>query len=286
MVKRRIKDIIIELIFLTLGPLIAAIALEIFLVPNNIIDGGIVGISIILQYITKYKLGALIFLLNIPFFLLAFNKIGKQFVLRTCYAILILSLGVTFFHAHRFLVTDDLLLVTVFGGIILGTGAGLVLKNNGSMDGTEILSLVLSKKIGVTVGECIMFFNIFIYSAAGFVFGFEKAMYSILTYLIAYKVIDIVIEGFNTSKSIRIISDKYEEIGQSLLNDMDIGVTYIKGKGGYSGDKKTIIYCVISRLELSKLKEIVMSVDPGAFMSIVDVHEAFGGSFRKFRDKI
>lgn len=285
MIKRHFQDILINFIFLTLGPIIASFALEIFLVPNNIIDGGIVGISILVHYLTKYNLGLLIFVLNIPFFLLAFNKIGKQFVFRTSYAILMLSLGVTFFHAHRLIVTDDPLLITVFGGIILGSGAGIVLKNNGSMDGTEILSLVLSKKFGFTVGEVIMFFNIFIYSAAGFVFGFEKAMYSILTYLIAYKVIDIVVEGFNTSKSVRVISDYYDEIGQNLLNDLDIGVTYIKGKGGYSGDKKTIIYCVISRLELPKLKEIVLDIDPSAFISIVDVHEAFGGSFKKFRDK-
>ena len=286
MTAKKLQIKLFELLFLTLGPLIAAFAIEIFLVPNNIIDGGVVGISIILQYLTKWNLGLIIFLINLPFFFLAFNKIGKHFVLRTFYAITVLSIGVNFFHANHFHLTNDLLLVTVFGGIILGAGVGLVLKNNGSMDGTEILSLVLSKKIGVTVGECIMFFNVFIYTAAGFVFGFEKALYSVLTYFIAYKVIDIVVEGFNTSKSVRIISNKYDEIGKTLINELEIGVTYIKAKGGFSGDDKTIIYCVMSRLELAKLKEITTSIDPSAFISIVDVHESFGGRLKKYRDKI
>ncbi len=282
--QKKVTHWFMKLFFLTLGPIIAAFAIESFLVPNNIIDGGVVGISIIANYLSKINLGLLIFILNIPFFLLAFNKIGKKFVLRTFYAIAVLSLAVNLFHSHQ--VTSDLLLTTVFGGILLGTGVGLVLKNNGSLDGTEILALVLSKKFGFTVGEIVMAFNVFIYSAAGFVFGFEKAMYSILTYLIAYKVIDIVIEGFNTSKSVRIISEKYEEIGNLLLNDLEIGVTYLKAIGGYSGAEKTIIYCVVSRLELAKMKEIVTEIDPAAFISIVDVHEAFGGRFKKITDKI
>lgn len=282
--QKKVSHWFIKLFFLTLGPIIAAFAIESFLVPNNIIDGGVVGISIITNYLSKINLGTLIFILNIPFFLLAFNKIGKKFVLRTFYAIVVLSLSVNIFHSHQ--VTSDLLLTTVFGGILLGTGVGLVLKNNGSLDGTEILALVLSKKFGFTVGEIVMAFNVFIYGAAGFVFGFEKAMYSILTYLIAYKIIDIVIEGFNTSKSVRIISEKYEEIGNYLLKDLEIGVTYLKGIGGYSGAEKTIIYCVISRLELAKMKEIVTEIDPAAFISIVDVHETFGGRFKKITDKI
>ncbi len=282
--KQKNISVLQRLFFLTLGPIIAAFSIEAFLVPNNIIDGGIVGVSIITNYLSKINLGLLIFIFNIPFFLLAFNKIGKKFVLKTFYAIAILSLSVNFFHSYH--ITNDLLLATVFGGILLGLGVGIVLKNNGSLDGTEILSLVLSKKYGFTVGELIMAFNIFIYGAAGFVFGFEKAMYSILTYFIAYKVIDIVIEGFNTSKSVRIISDKYQEIGDCLINDLEIGVTYLNGIGGYSKTEKTIIYCVISRLELSKMKEIVTCIDPTAFISVVDVHETFGGRSKKIREKI
>lgn len=272
--------------FLTLGPFIAAFALEVFLVPNNIIDGGIVGISIILSYLTKINLGLLIFVINIPFFFLAFNKIGKKFVIQTFYAIGMLSLAVNFLTVRHLPTTHDLLLATVFGGIALGTGVGLVLKNEGSLDGTEIMSLVLSKKFGFSVGEWIMTFNIFIYGASGLVFGWNKAMYAVLTYFIAFKVIDIVLEGLNSSKSIRIISDKSYEIGQELLTSLNIGVTYLKGVGAYSGAEKTIVFCVVSRLEMAKMKEIIKNIDPHAFISVVDVHEAYGGRTKGSIDKI
>lgn len=275
-----------KMFFLTLGPCVAAFALEVFLVPNNIIDGGIVGISIILSYLTKINLGLLIFVLNIPFFLLAFNKIGKRFVIQTFYAIGILSLAVDFLTTHHLPTTHDLLLATVFGGIALGTGVGIVLKNEGSLDGTEIMSLVLSKKFGFSVGEWIMTFNIFIYGASGLVFGWNKAMYAVLTYFIAFKVIDIVLEGLNSSKSIRIISDKSYEIGQELLSSLNIGVTYLKGVGAYSGAEKTIVFCVVSRLEMAKMKEIIKNIDPHAFISVVDVHEAYGGRTKGSIDKI
>lgn len=282
--KDRIYMIIKKLIFLSIGAFIAAFALECFLVPNNIIDGGIVGISMIISYITKFNLGLLIFIINIPFICLAFTKLGKKFVLQTFYALAMLAVALNLFAGFH--ITEDLLLATVFGGIILGTGVGIVLKNEGSLDGTEILSLVLSKKFGLSVGEIIMAFNIFIYMGAGLVFGWNKAMYSILTYFIAFRVIDVVLEGLNSSKSIRIISDKAHEIGQELIESLDIGVTYLNGIGGFSGAEKTIIYCVASRLEMSKIKETVKNIDPTAFMSVVDVHETYGIRMGKRIDKI
>lgn len=275
-----------KMFFLTLGPFIAAFALEVFLVPNNIIDGGIVGISIILSYLTKLNLGLLIFVINIPFFLLAFSKIGKKFVIQTFYAIGMLSLFLNMFSMYNHPVSHDLLLSTVFGGIVLGTGVGLVLKNEGSLDGTEIMSLVLSKKLGFSVGEWIMTFNIFIYGASGLVFGWNRAMYAVLTYFIAFRVIDVVLEGLNSAKSIRVISDKAHEIGDELLEKLNLGVTYIKGVGAYSGAEKTIIYCVVSRLEMARMKEIIKNIDPSAFISVVDVHEAYGGRTKGSIDKI
>lgn len=238
----------------------------------------------IISYITKFNLGLLIFIINIPFICLAFTKLGKKFVLQTFYALAMLAVALNLFAGFH--ITEDLLLATVFGGIILGTGVGIVLKNEGSLDGTEILSLVLSKKFGLSVGEIIMAFNIFIYMGAGLVFGWNKAMYSILTYFIAFRVIDVVLEGLNSSKSIRIISDKAYEIGQELIESLDIGVTYLNGIGGFSGAEKTIIYCVASRLEMSKIKETVKNIDPTAFMSVVDVHETYGIRMGKRIDKI
>ena len=270
--------------FLTLGAFTAGFAIDTFLAPNNIIDGGIVGVSMILSYLLKYNLGLLPIILNIPFICLAFTKMGKYFVIQTFYAILMFAIATNIFHSIT--ITNDLLLATVFGGIILGTGVGIVLKNEGSLDGTEIMSLVISKKFGLSVGEIIMGINIFIYAASGLVFGWEKAMYSILTYFLASRVIDVVLEGVSNSKSVRIISDKWEEIGNVLIKDLEIGVTYLHGTGGYSGDAKTIIYCVVSRIEMSKMKEAIKAIDPRAFISVVDVHEAYGIRMGKRIDKI
>lgn len=268
-----------NIIFLTVGAMITAFALESFLVPNNIIDGGVIGISMIVSHITKWNLGLLILILNTPFIIMAFKKMGGKFVVQTAFANIILAVFLNIFHHYK--VTHDLLLATVFGGIILGLGVGIILKHEGSLDGTEMLSLVVSKKLGVSVGEFIMGINVFIYLAAGKVFSWESAMYSIMTYFIASKVIDTVMEGFNSSKSVRIISDNASAIGEQLIERLDISVTYLQGIGGYTGQDKDLIYCVISRLELPKMIDIIKEIDPKAFVSVVDVHEVYGGRFRK-----
>ncbi|MDD3238450.1 MAG: YitT family protein [Candidatus Gastranaerophilales bacterium] len=273
------QNLIRKFIFLTLGAIIAAFALEGFLVPNRIIDGGVVGISIMCHTLTSKPLGLFIFCLNLPFLFLAYKKFGKRFVLSTLYSVSVLSIFVTVFKTTQ--VTNDFTLAAVFGGVILGLGVGLILRNEGSLDGTEIVSIRLAKKIGFSVGEIIMFFNVFIFLAAGFLYGWSQAMYSILTYFIAYKVIDIVIEGLNESKSIRVVSDFSNEIGQAIINDLDASVTYIDAEGGFSGAKKRIVFCIISRLELMKLKKIIKDIDPTAFIAIENVHEVEGVRIKK-----
>ena len=273
--KGSLLKIFTNLFVITLGAIITGFALESFLVPNSIIDGGIIGISMIISHITKFNLGLLIILINTPFIILAFKKMGGRFVFQTAYANIVLAFALNFFQ--RYTVTGDTLLATVFGGIVLGTGVGLILKNAASLDGTEILSLIISKKFGMSVGEFIMGLNVFIYLAAGKVFSWESAMYSILAYFIASKVIDTVMEGLNSSKSVRIISDEAGSIGNALIEKLDISVTYLKGIGGYSGMDKDLIYCVITRLEMAKMLDIIKEIDPKAFVSVVDVHETYGG---------
>lgn len=268
-----------NLLFLTIGAIITAFALESFLVPNNIIDGGVIGISMIVSHITKLNLGLLILIINTPFIIMAFKKMGAKFVVQTVYANIILAMFLNLFHHYK--VTGDLLLSTVFGGIILGFGVGVILKHEGSLDGTEMLSLVVARRFGCSVGEFIMGINVFIYLAAGKVFSWESAMYSIMTYFIASKVIDMVMEGLNSSKSVRIISDEATAIGQALIEKLDISVTYLQGIGGYTGQDKDLIYCVISRLELPKMLDIIKEIDSNAFVSVVDVHEVYGGRFKK-----
>ncbi|MGD7045611.1 YitT family protein [Jeotgalibacillus proteolyticus] len=266
--------------FIILGALLMAIGLELFLVPNQVLDGGIVGISIILSYLTGWKLGVFIFVLNIPFFFIGYKQIGKTFALSTLLGISVLSLGTFFLHSVP-VFTDDLLLATVFGGIILGMGVGVVIRYGGSLDGTEILAILFNKNSPFSVGEIIMFFNFFIFIVAGFVFEWDRAMYSAMTYFIAFKTIDIVIQGIDESKSAWIISDFYEEIGQAIIDRLGRGVTYLNGEGAYTGDGKKVIFCVITRLEEAKLKGIVEDIDPAAFLAVGSIAEVRGGRFKK-----
>ena len=278
--KELAKDVIVQLIWLTIGAVIVAFALESFMFPHKIFDGGVIGVSMMLSYLTHTQLGLLIFLINLPFLVLAFSKLGVRFVLQTLYAVSVLSIFTNVFHWE--IATKDPLLAPIFGGIILGTGVGLVLKNNASLDGTEIMSIRLSQKFSfMSVGQFLMGFNLFIYMVAGLMFGWDKAMYSILTYFIASKTIDIVMEGLNSSKSVRIVSEKYREIGKMIMKELDVSVTYIRSKGGYSGLDNVLTFCVVSRLELAKLKQLVKDIDPRAFLVIENVHEVEGVRVKK-----
>lgn len=263
-----------------LGAVLVSVGLEIFLVPNRIIDGGIVGISIILSHLSGWALGIFLFLLNLPFLLVGYKQIGKTFAISTLFGVTIMSIGTQLLHPVPGL-TEDPLLAAVFGGIILGVGVGLVIRYGGSLDGTEIVAILFNKKLPFSVGEIVMFFNFFILGSAGFVFGWDHAMYSLIAYYIAFKMIDITIEGFQESKSVWIISDYYREIGDVIVARLGRGVTYLSGEGGYTGDDKKVIFCIITRLEEAKLKLIVEDVDPGAFLAVGNIHDVRGGRFKK-----
>ncbi|UGB31576.1 YitT family protein [Metabacillus sp. B2-18] len=274
------SKIIKRALFIFIGAVLMAVGLEIFLVPNKVIDGGIVGISIILSHLLGMKLGLFIFLLNIPFFFIGYKQIGKTFALSTVFGISVLSVATALLHPVPAF-TEDVLLATVFGGIILGIGVGIVLRYGGSLDGTEILAVLFNKKLPFSVGEIIMFFNIFILGSAGFVFGWNRAMYSLIAYFIAFKTIDIVLEGLDESKSAWIISDNYQEIGDAILARLGRGVTFLNGEGAYTGDNKKVIFCVITRLEEAKLKSIVEDLDESAFLAVANIAEVRGGRFKK-----
>ncbi|MGF3102752.1 YitT family protein [Rossellomorea sp. DUT-2] len=275
-----LKEVVKRAFLITIGAMIMAVGLEIFLVPNQVIDGGIVGVSIMLSHITGVKLGLFIFILNIPFFFIGYKQIGKTFAFSTLYGIIILSISTTFLHPVAAF-TQDILLASLFGGIVLGIGVGMVIRYGGSLDGTEILAILSSKKLPFSVGEIIMFINLFILASAGFVFSWDRAMYSLLAYYVAFKMIDITIKGLDESKSVWIISENYKEIGDALLHRLGRGVTYLKGEGAFSGDDKKVIFCVITRLEEAKLKDIVAEHDPSAFLAIADIAEVRGGRFKK-----
>lgn len=278
--KLPLRKIILRAFAITIGAILMATGLEIFLVPNHVIDGGITGISIMLAHITGWKLGIFLLILNLPFVYMGYKQLGKTFAISTVYGIIVLSIFTSFFHPIPAF-TDDILLATVFGGMILGTGVGVVIRNGGALDGTEILALLITKKVPFSVGQIIMFINIFILGAAGFVFSWDRAMYSLLAYVIASKAIDTVVAGLEESKSVWIISDEAEEIGNAINARLGRGVTYIKGQGAFTGDNKKVIFSIITRLEESKLNTIVQDIDPSAFLAIGDISEVRGGRFKK-----
>jgi uncharacterized membrane-anchored protein YitT (DUF2179 family) len=278
--KLPLQKVVLRTIAITIGAILMATGLEIFLVPNHVIDGGITGISIMLAHITGWKLGIFIFILNLPFVYMGYKQLGKTFAISTVYGIIVLSIFVSFFHPIPAF-TDDILLATVFGGMILGMGVGVVIRNGGALDGTEIMALVITKKLPFSVGQIIMLINVFILGAAGFVFSWDRAMYSLLAYVIASKAIDTVVAGLEESKSVWIISDEAEEIGNAINARLGRGVTYMKGQGAFTGDSKKVIFSIITRLEESKLTTIVEDIDPTAFLAIADISEVRGGRFKK-----
>lgn len=279
--RRAPKSVIIKrILMIIIGGILMAMGIELFLVPNQLLDGGIVGISIILSHLLNVQLGLFIFLLNIPFFFIGYKQIGKTFALSTTLGITVLSISTYILHPFEPF-TEDLLLATVFGGMVLGIGVGLVIRYGGSLDGTEILAILFSSNTAFSVGEIIMFFNLIIFTVAGFVFTWEQAMYSVLSYFIAYKTIDIVIQGLDESKSVYIISDYVEEVGEAIMDRLGRGVTYLHGEGAYTGDNKKIIFTVITRIEEAKLKSIVEDIDTQAFLAIGNIAEVRGGRFKK-----
>jgi uncharacterized membrane-anchored protein YitT (DUF2179 family) len=269
-----------RVVLLFLGASIVSVGLEIFLVPNHIIDGGIVGISIMSAHLSGYPIGIFLVLLNFPFMYIGYKQIGKTFAISSLFAVIVMSIGTTLLHQVEPL-TDQPLLAAVFGGVIIGAGVGMVIRSGGSLDGTEIIAILFNKKLPFSVGEVVMFFNLFILGSAGFVYGWDNAMYSLIAYFIAYKMIDITIEGFNESKSVWIISDKSLELGEVIISRLGRGVTYLKGEGAFTGDSKRVIFCVITRLEEAKLKMIVEDTDPSAFLAIGNIHDVKGGRFKK-----
>jgi uncharacterized membrane-anchored protein YitT (DUF2179 family) len=279
--KKRVVKEVKQLVMITIGAIIAAAGLEFFLVPNDILDGGVIGLSIIASELFGIPMSIFLIILNLPFLFIGYRRMGVKFTLHTLFGVLILSACTAYFH-HFEPVTDDLFLATIIGAVILGTGVGLVIRTGGALDGTEIIAILVSKKRPVSVGQFIMIVNVFIFIlAALLVFSWETAMYSIITYYIAYKMIDIVVEGMEELKSVTIISDAPEEIADSLTKQLGRGMTYIQVQGVYSGEPKKIIYTIVTRIELATLRSIVEEIDPHALVAIENIADVSGSNFDK-----
>lgn len=265
-------------IWMAVGACLAAVAIRIFLLPNHLIDGGIIGISLILaRLFGESYLSYFLFILTMPFIYMAYRFIRRTFVLHMFVAIILFA-----FFLYLFVTAPpffgESLEVIVFGGAILGVGAGLIIRNGGCIDGTEILAIIIHRKTGFTIGQIILVGNIFIFGIYGWIFkDWHIALQSLLTYVVAFKMMDLVIVGLDELKSILIISSKPEELAKVIMEEMGLGLTIIHGKGGFSGASRDLLFIVVERLDLSDLKEIVLREDPNAFMAIENLHEAVSG---------
>lgn len=265
---------LISFIMLTVGAILSAYALETFLIPNTILDGGVTGISIIISKLTKIPLSFLVLILNIPLIYIGYKNMGKSFLIKAVYSMVLFSIFLSYFGYFES-VTEQILLATVYGGALLGVGVGLVIHFGGCIDGTESVALVISKKTSLSVGQIVLIFNLIIYSVAGIIFGIDRAMYSLLTYFITFKVIDFVSEGIDQTKSALIITEKGTDMANEIYKRLGRTVTKIKGSGLISGEKE-VLYCVLTRMEVSVLKKICNEMDESSFISISDVSEIIG----------
>lgn len=269
-------------LMLVIGTAIAAFSIEEFLVPCTILDGGIVGVSIMINNLSGVPLGALTLALNIPFLLAGMRKLGAKFIVKSAVAMAAFSAFLEIFAPFMEL-THEYLLAVCFGGVFLGVGVGFVIRAGGCLDGTETVAIFLNKRFNLPVGQTVLFFNIVIYSVAGFLFGLDRAMYSLLTYFITSKVIDFVEAGVEQAKAAMIITDEGQLIADEIYKRMGRTVTILEGMGLISG-KKVVLYCVLNRFEIYELKRLIKEVDASAFITISDVSEIIGNHIKKKAD--
>lgn len=281
-----------NILMLTIAGIVNAIGVTMFLAPVKLYDSGISGTSMLLGQLTPDWMSLSLFLavLNIPIFLFGAKKQGWVFTVYAVYVVAIYSLSawlitdvlpvdVSFLSPFA---KDDLFLCAVFGGLISGAGSGIAIRYGGAMDGIEVLAVIFAKKLSLTVGTFVMIYNVILYIVCGIIYhSWILPLYSIVTYIVALKVIDYIVEGFDRSKSAMIITEKHEEICEKLSKEFENGITFFDAKGYYSDSNKTVIYFVLNRFQIGKMREIVHSVDPGAYISITEVADIFGAKQKK-----
>lgn len=268
-----------NLLFILLGISSATFGIEGFLVPNGFIDGGVTGLSMLIAKATSMPLSIFIVLINAPFMIMAWKQMGRLFFIFSVIAILGLSLSIAYIHVPS--ITGDKLLTAVFGGFFLGAGIGLTIRGNSVLDGTEVLAIFLSKTRGMGVGEFILMFNIVLFTSSIYFIGVESALYSILTYIAASKTINFLIYGLEEYNGVLLITQKSVEVREVILNEMGRGVTVFRGYGAYSSEDTEVLYCVVTRSEITQLKRVVLDIDESAFLIFQSVNDVVGGRVKK-----
>ncbi len=278
--ERTIKDTFL----ITAGILAATFGLEGFLLPNNFLDGGVMGISLLVNQLTGINLSWLVVILNVPFMIIGYTQVSRLFAVKTLVAIVGLALALYWIEFP--LITHDDLLIAFFGGFFLGVGIGLSIRGGSVLDGTEVLAIYTSRKTTLTVGDIILGLNIIIFSVAAYLINIDVALYAILTYLVASKTVDFVVHGIEEYTSVMIVSEKSEEIKDAIINRMGRGVTVLKGqsgfgKSGHRAKEMDVIFSVITRLELQKLKTEISKIDENAFVVENSINDVKGGMIKK-----
>ena len=278
-------ELLQDILLMVFGVTIAGFALKCFLVPNRFFDGGVTGVSLLLHELYHINLTALILILNMPLIIISYFSVGKRFAIRTLISILLL--GICLYFLPEYAVTNDKLLISIFGGVFLGIGIGLIMRAGAALDGIEVLALYTLKRTSFTITEIILGINILIFAVAAFKFGIPTSLYSILTYFAATSTINYVVEGLQAYTGVTIISGKSEEIKHQLVNNLGRGITVYKGQRGFLPGKFDvssdcdIIFTVVTRLEMRKLKNLVYDVDANAFVFASTIKEASGGVIRR-----
>ncbi|MDR6224093.1 YitT family protein [Desmospora profundinema] len=265
---------------LTIGSIIVAAGLELILAPNGLVDGGVTALAIIAYNVAGIPIWVVFLGLNLIILLCTARDTGRKFVIRTLYANGVTTIGLILFEPVPAITSSEVLIV-LYGGLLLGLGIGLVVKVGGAIDGTEMLAIWFKRHHHIPISTFLLAINALIFTGAAFVFGLEKAMFSLAVFYIVMKMIDFVLDGLNQAKSVTIISDQPDEIGQHLIEELDVTLTYLKGEGGYSGEERKIIYCIIDRLRYGKLKEAVLEIDPSAVLEASYVSETAGVKYKK-----
>ena len=270
-----------------LGIVLASIGLKAFLLPNGFMDGGVTGIALLINKLININISILLIVFSIPFLIIGYFTVSKRIILKSIISIIGLAL---FIHFENFeIITEDKFLISIFGGLFLGAGIGIAIRNGAVLDGSEILGIFINDRFGISIGKVILVFNIILFSITAFVISKEIAMYSILTYIVTAKVTDLFIEGFEDFIGITIVSTHYEKIKVAIINELGAGMTIYKGQKGFGSKGKTedfdIIHTIINRIDIKKMYRIVTSIDKEAFIVEFDVNNVKGGVLRRYLDK-
>ena len=275
-------EILKKLFFVLLGNFLCALAFNAFFIPSNLLSGGVGGLAILIQYISGISAGIMVFIINIPLFVIGFSMIDREFLFYAFISMITLSTLLTLTrNIGDIFQLNDILLSAVFGGILNGLGMGLMFRNRTCQGGLDIIAIILKNKYNLNIGTGLMAVNTVIISLSSILLGYRAAMYTLIALYIGYEVLDKVQVGFNKRKNVIIISDEHEAIAHAIFSNLARGVTYLDGMGAFTKEKKRVLYCIVTSKEIAKLKVIVDQIDPSAFLTINEVVEVKGKGFKK-----